>query len=107
MDIAARKIGESRETHVRTCRPPILSFSLAALLLAVTLALLPPTRDAHAHAISVDTPPEAIESFSGVVVEVWIDNHVTHRSAAYRELRLDDGTVLSLTGPAADTLQGG
>ena len=92
---------------MQTGKPCVPSLSIVAVLFALSIALLPAPEDAHAHAVSAEVAPEPTQSFAGLVVEVQIDDRVTQQRYAYRELRLDDGTTLSLDGPAADGLPGG
>ncbi|HEY3179971.1 MAG TPA: Ig-like domain repeat protein, partial [Casimicrobiaceae bacterium] len=48
-----------------------------------------------------------LEQFNGVVDEIVIDDRIAHATYRYRELHLDDGTLVALQGAAADTLQPG
>ena len=85
----------------RSSRPTLALFLVLALFGASV-------EKATAHAIAAETPStEAIEAFTGTALAVRIDNTVTQRSLFYRELRLANGSAVSLHGSAAEQLQNG
>ena len=85
----------------RPSRPTLALFLMLALFGACV-------EKATAHAIAVETPStEAIEAFTGTALAVRIDNTVTRRSLVYRELRLANGSAVSLQGSAAEQLPSG
>ncbi|HUH92770.1 MAG TPA: Ig-like domain repeat protein [Casimicrobiaceae bacterium] len=63
---------------------------------------------ATAHAIAAEAASdEPIEAFTGTALIVRIDNTVTRRTLFHRELRLANGTAVTLQGSAAEQLQSG
>src|SRR5205807_1660812 len=49
----------------------------------------------------------SVEQLTGIVEEIVIDDRVAHATYRYRELHLDDGTLVPLEGTATDALQSG
>jgi len=79
---------------------------VSALLSVAALSLSIDHASAHAYAAEA-VANEPLESVSGTVLAVRIDDRVSGTSMTYRELRLAEGGALSLRGAAADTLQNG
>ena len=81
---------------------------LLALLLPVILAAPAAFHRAEAHT-AVDAPVSATptEVLVGTVIQVEIDDRVNQTTSTYRELELDDGSSVPLSGAAADSLQAG
>ncbi len=77
-------------------------------LLSLIVAFSTVAEYPSAHEIAVENPAtEAFEVVSGTLLDIRVEHVPEHRSFAYRLLRLDDGSAISLRGGAAEGLENG
>ena len=96
-----------RKPDMTTDATCVRRYSFAALL-ALVVTLAPAAQLAAAHGLAAEaSPAEALEVLSGTVNTVAIEDRIQHTNFNYRELRLDDGTIIPLYGQASENLQHG